>query len=84
VNIGPFEPDRHQQKKKSSTRANSATTVKIHTIEDISRAQQRDDGEKFPQPKPSPEPSSATTVKSFQPTTEAIPRTRHQPQQVSG
>jgi hypothetical protein len=57
VNIGPFEPDRHQQKKKSSTRANSATTVKIHTIEDISRAQQRDDGEKFPQPKPSPEPS---------------------------
>jgi hypothetical protein len=69
-----FEPDRHQQKKKSSTRANSATTVKIHTIEDISRAQQSDDGEKSSQLKTSPEPSSATTVKSSQPTIKAITR----------
>jgi hypothetical protein len=74
VNIGPFEPDRHQQKKKSSTSANSATTVKIHTIEDISRAQQRDDEEKSSQLKTSPEPSSVTTVKSSQPTIKTITR----------
>jgi hypothetical protein len=37
---------------------------KIPTIEDISRAQQRDDGEKSSQLKPSPEPRNATTEKS--------------------
>jgi hypothetical protein len=47
---------------------------KIPTLEDISRVQQRDDGEKSSQSKPSPEPNSATAVKSSQSTTEEISR----------
>jgi hypothetical protein len=61
VNIGPFEPDRHQQKKKSSTRANSATTVKIPTIIQHP-SQQRDDGEKLPAHNRSHPQSQASTT----------------------
>jgi hypothetical protein len=60
-NIGPFEPDRHQRREKSSTRANSATTVKIPTIIQHP-SQQRDDGEKLPAHNRSHPQSQASTT----------------------